>query len=129
MRRRTLVTLAAAAPLLAWARPVLAHHGWNWTNPETFELTGMLSDIYIGNPHATLDLDVEGVTWRVELAPLARTLASGFDDDKVAMGDVITAFGNRSSDPNEARMKAVRLVVGETVYDVYPDRVHLLHLG
>ena len=129
MKRRTLVTLAAATPLLALTRPAFAHHGWNWTNPETFELTGTLSAIYIGNPHATLNLDVDGVNWLVELAPLARTLASGFDEDKVAMGDLITAFGNRSSDPNEARMKAVRIVVGETVYDVYPDRVHLLHLG
>jgi len=119
--RRTVLTGLASAAVL-WPAPALAHHGWSWTSPEFFSLTGDLVDIYIGNPHATLDLDVSGVVWRVELAPLARTLGAGFDDDVVALGAEITAIGHRSLDPVEARMKAVRVIVGETVYDVYPER-------
>ena len=34
----------------------------------------------------------------------------------------IIAIGNRSQDEGETRMKAVRVVVDGTNYDVYPER-------
>ena len=103
--------------------PALAHHGWSWTEQdEFFELQGVVTAVYVGNPHATIDLDVEGTIWRIELAPPAATIASGFTEGAVEVGQTITAIGNRSTDADEARMKAVRVVVGETTYDVYPDR-------
>jgi hypothetical protein len=34
----------------------------------------------------------------------------------------VVAIGNRSQDHNEARMKAVRIIVNGQTYDVYPDR-------
>ncbi|MEX0405720.1 DUF6152 family protein [Aquibium sp. LZ166] len=100
-----------------------AHHGWSWTDDGFFELKGTISGIYIGNPHATLDVDVEGETWRVELAPPSRTIAAGFTEDVAAVGDEITAIGNRSRESTERRMKAVRIVVRDETYDVYPYRV------
>jgi hypothetical protein len=39
------------------------------------------------------------------------------------VGDEVTAIGNRSSDPAEKRMKAVRIIVNGKTFDVYPDRV------
>ena len=67
-----------------------------------------------------LDVDVNGETWRVELAPPSRTIAAGFTEDTAKKGDEVTAIGHRSRDPNERRMKAVRLVIGGKTYDVYP---------
>ena len=74
--------------------PAIAHHGWSWTEEETFELKGKIVEIYVGNPHAT-----------------------------AKAGDEVTAIGNRSKDKAERRMKAVRIIVGGKTYDVYPDRV------
>ena len=111
------LTLAAAVAL-----PAAAHHGWSWTESGFFELEGIVREVYIGNPHATIDVDVEGVVWRVELAPPGPTTASGFIDGVAKPGDELTAIGNRSVDPAETRMKAVRVIVGGKTYDVYPDR-------
>jgi hypothetical protein len=111
----------AALLLVLAAIPALSHHGWAWTADGFFELEGVIAEIYIGNPHATLDVDVEGETWRVELAPPSRTIAAGFTEDVAKKGDEVTAIGHRSRDSNERRMKAVRLVIGGKTYDVYPD--------
>lgn len=112
-----------AAALLTGTVPALAHHGWAWTEDGFFELEGVITDIYIGNPHATLDVDVEGDIWRVELAPPSRTIAAGFTEDVASKGDEVKAIGNRSRDETEKRMKAVRIVVNDKTYDVYSDRV------
>ena len=114
-----LLGAALAAPVL----PAFAHHGWAWTEDGLFELTGIVKAVFVGNPHATLDVDVEGVVWRVELAPPGPTMAAGFTEESAKPGDEVVALGNRSLDPNETRMKAVRITVGGKVYDVYPARV------
>jgi hypothetical protein len=121
--RRALLSggFAAGLALLA-AGQTLAHHGWSWTADGMFELEGIIKEIYIGNPHATLDVDVEGEIWRVELAPPSRTIASGFTEEVAKVGDEVTALGNRSRDETEKRMKAVRITVNGKTYDVYPDR-------
>jgi hypothetical protein len=122
MRLRTLL-LGMALGLAAPALPALAHHGWAWTENGLFELTGIIKAVYVGNPHASLDVDVEGETWRVELAPPGPTMAAGFTETSAKPGDEVVALGNRSIDPNEKRMKAVRITVGGKVFDVYPARV------
>lgn len=113
----------AAAVMLAAGTAAYAHHGWSWTEDGFFELRGKITAIYIGNPHATLDVDAEGEAWRVEMAPPSRTIAAGFTEEVAKVGDEVTAIGNRSLDEKEKRMKAVRIIVGGKTYDVYPDRV------
>jgi hypothetical protein len=123
MTSATLRAAVLAAGLAAgFAVPATAHHGWSWTESGFFQLDGTITHIFIGNPHATLDVDVEGTIWRVELAPLGPTTAAGFVEGVASVGDEVTAIGNRSVDPNEMRMKAVRIIVNGTTYDVYPDR-------
>lgn len=107
---------------LGLAAPAFAHHGWSWTESGFFQLDGVITEIYIGNPHPTIDVDVEGTIWRVELAPPAASARAGFVEGVAAVGDEITAIGNRSRDEVEPRMKAVRIIVGGETYDVYPDR-------
>ena len=114
---------AALAALMLSVVPALAHHGWAWTADGFFELTGIVKEVYVGNPHATLDVDVEGVVWRVELAPPGPTTSAGFTEETAPAGTEIKAIGNRSQDETEPRMKAVRIVVNGKNYDVYPARV------
>lgn len=102
--------------------PALAHHGWSWTTSGFFQIEGVITEVYVGNPHATIDVDVEGTIWRVELAPPGPTTAAGFTEEVATAGDTVIAIGNRSADPNEARMKAVRVIIGGETYDVYPSR-------
>lgn len=113
----------AAAVMLAAGTAAYAHHGWSWTQDGFFELSGRITAIYIGNPHATLDVDAKGEAWRVEMAPPSRTIAAGFTEEVAKVGDEVTAIGHRSRDESEKRMKAVRVIVGGKPYDVYPDRV------
>lgn len=119
--RRTaalLVSVLAAGAAL----PALGHHGWSWTESGFFQIEGIVAEVYFGNPHPTIDLDVEGEIWRIELAPPAATSRAGLTEDLLTAGDEIIAIGNRSADPDERRMKAVRVVVDGTNYDVYPAR-------
>jgi hypothetical protein len=120
--RRMLLSGGFAGLALLAAGQALAHHGWSWTQDGFFELKGIIKEIYIGNPHATLDVDVEGEIWRVELAPPSATTRAGFTEDVAKAGDEVTAIGNRSQDQNEKRMKAVRITVNGKTYDVYPNR-------
>ena len=115
-------TLAAAA-ILAAGTAAYAHHGWSWTEDGFFELRGTITAIYIGNPHATLDVDVEGEAWRVDLAPPSRTIAAGLTEEVAKVGDEVTAIGHRSRDETEKWMKASRVIVNGKTYDVYPNRV------
>lgn len=124
---RTLARLATAtlgaAAFAATAGIAMAHHGWSWTEDGFFEVEGVVKAVYVGNPHATIDLDVEGETWRVELAPPSQTERAGFTEASASPGDELKAIGNRSREATEPRMKAVRIIVGGKTYDVYPNRV------
>ncbi len=114
--------LGAVIMLPVLAGSVAAHHGWGWTSDEPFELTGTVEDIYMGQPHPTLTVNAADGTWQVDLAPLQRTRAAGFDESVAGPGDEVTAYGYRSLDQTEQRMKAARIVVGGEAYDVYPNR-------
>ena len=44
----------AAALVAALALPALAHHGWRWTTGDNIELTGVIREADLGNPHGVL---------------------------------------------------------------------------
>ena len=127
--------LAATAPATSAKPSWPVSSPWQWPcrcspimagpGPRTgsFKLTGIIRAVYVGNPHATLDVDAEGELWRVELAPPSATIRAGFTEDAAKAGDEVVAIGNRSRDPGEKRMKAVRIIVNGKTYDVYPGRV------
>lgn len=117
--RRTLI--AALAAMLATS--AAAHHGWEWTEDEEFELTGTIEEIYLGNPHAHLKVQAEDGLWDVDLAPPGPTQRAGFDEEAARVGDAVTAIGFRSRDEDERRMKAARIIVNGRTYDVYPNRL------
>ncbi len=98
-----------------------AHHGWAWTSDEDFVLEGQIEEVYLGNPHASLNVMAEGNVWAVDLAPPSRTAAAGFVEGVAKPGDDVTAYGHRSKNMNEYRMKAERIRINGVNYDVYPN--------
>jgi hypothetical protein len=121
MHTLTRAALVASALIAGGAGIALAHHGWTWTQDEDFVLEGKIEEIYLGNPHAVLTVMSEGNVWQVELAPPSRTAAAGFVDGVAKTGDDVTAYGHRSNDMSEYRMKAERIRVNGVNYDVYPN--------
>lgn len=122
MRRAPALTLIVLFAVTALGT-ALAHHGWSWTEDGFFELRGTVKSVSVSNPHAIMEVHVNGDVWRVELAPPARTIRAGFTAETAKPGDEVTAIGNRSQDEGELRMKAVRVIAGGQTYDVYPNRV------
>ncbi|WP_258161010.1 DUF6152 family protein [Rhizobium sp. TH2] len=120
---RTLISAGIVAAFMATA--ALAHHGWSWAEADQIELTGTVNKVVIAPPHPTIDLTAaDGVDWHIELGNPGNTARSGFNEQSAKPGDTITVLGNRSQDPEEKRLKAVRVTVGEKVYDIYPDRIN-----
>ncbi|WP_255591558.1 DUF6152 family protein [Geminicoccus harenae] len=120
-RRLVLAAFAAAAiPGL----PALAHHGWSWAEGEQMTLEGTIQSISMSPPHPVLQVqDAEGVVWQVDLGNPRQTERSGFTGDTAEPGDAITVLGNRSKDPDDMHMKAVRITIDGQNYDMYPDRI------
>lgn len=121
--RRVLMASGLNGLALLAAGPVLAHHGWAWTEDDPFELSGTIEDLYIGNPHVTMKVRAGDGVWDVDLAPLAPTTRAGFVEGSARIGDAVTCVGFRSRDHAERHMKAARIVVNGNTYDVYPNRV------
>ena len=116
-------SIAAAAFATIFATGAAAHHGWSWAEAEQMELTGTIETVSMGGPHPSLDVKATDGVWRVELGNPRQTERSGFVEGVAKPGDKVVALGNRSQDPKEKRLKAVRLTIGEKRYDIYPDRI------
>jgi hypothetical protein len=112
--------LAVLAAMVAL--PVLAHHGWRWTEDGAFELSGIITAAELGNPHGLLTVNADGEVWTVEVGQPWRNERAGVTDAMLAPGVEIVARGHRHADPARLVMKAERLVIGEQTYDLYPDR-------
>ncbi|WP_043616759.1 DUF6152 family protein [Ensifer sp. ZNC0028] len=119
--RRGLAGVVIAAVLATGA---YAHHGWSWAEADQIELKGTIREISMAPPHPTLQ--VESTTdgaWHVELGNPRQAERSGFIEGSAKTGDEVVVLGNRSLDPSEKRMKAVRITVAGKTYDIYPERI------
>ena len=117
--RRT--ALVAAGALLA--TQAMAHHGWRWTDSGEFELTGVVTEARLGNPHGVLTIDADGETWTAEVGQPWRNEQAGLTEAMMSPGAELTILGERSADPAELRMKAEAVVVGGETHVLYPDRM------
>lgn len=114
--------LVAAGIAATAAAPAMAHHGWLWAEDETFELTGVVREARLGNPHGLLTVESDGATWTVEVGQPWRNERAGLTDAMLQPGTELTASGHRSSDPAKTLMKAERITINGTLHDLYPDR-------
>jgi hypothetical protein len=119
---RTLYRAAVAATALTFGTTAaFAHHGWAWTSAETFILSGEIVSIYLGNPHAHLQVQTAEGLWEIDLAPPARTLQAGFVEGVAAIGDSVILIGQRAIALNQLAMKAKRVTVNGMSYNVYEN--------
>ncbi len=115
--------LVVGAVSLAAATAAIAHHGFSWAEAEQIELTGTITAISFAPPHPSMQVQAEDGIWTVELSNPGKTQRSGFVEGVADVGDAVTLIGNRSKDPEELRMKAVRVTVGTRTFDIYPERI------
>lgn len=120
----TMTRRAAAAAILTLTltTAALAHHGWRWTTGGNIELTRIIRDADLGNPHGILTVDVEGEMWTVEVGQPWRNARAGLEDGDLAPGVEITVDGEPSADVSERRLKAERLTIAGRLYELYPRR-------
>lgn len=117
--------LPAALVVVALAVPTgaaLAHHGWAWTTGGNLELTGVIAEARLGNPHGLLEVDVEGERWIVEVGQPWRNERAGLTDGDLAPGVEIRAVGEPVADAADKRLKAERLFIVGQEYQLYPER-------
>lgn len=117
------LSLSALAGVALSAGAAMAHHGWSWAEADQIDLTGTITSISFAPPHPTLELNTADGAWRIELGNPNQTQRSGFVEGVANVGDEITVRGNRSLDPDEKRLKAVRVIVADKNYDIYPSRI------
>ncbi|HKK35792.1 MAG TPA: DUF6152 family protein [Paracoccaceae bacterium] len=118
LHRRRLLALLAALP----AAPALAHHGWRWTTGGNIELTGIVREARLGNPHGVLEVEAEDEVWTVEVGQPWRNERAGLKEGDLAPGVEATFIGEPSADPDERRMKAERIRIDGRLHELYPDR-------
>ena len=121
MRITRRLALAAMGALLAG--PALSHHGWRWTDGGQFELTGVVTEARLGNPHGVLTIDADGEAWTAEVGQPWRNERAGLSDAMMAPGAELTILGERSADPGERLVKAEAVVIDDTTHILYPDRM------
>jgi hypothetical protein len=120
LRRRF---IAAAAALAAAPLAARAHHGWRWADGEEFVLEGVIREVRLGNPHGLLQVEAgDGALWTAELGQPWRHEAAGLPDAELQPGVAIRIEGHRSADPADLTVKAERVVLAGTRYNLYPDR-------
>ena len=124
LKRREVLLAGGALALLVAAqpRPVRAHHGWRWTEDGNFELTGLIKTVRLGNPHGVLTIDVDGEIWTVEVGQPWRNERAGLTDDMLSVGREVTISGARAADATDKKVKAERVIIDGTLYNLYPNR-------
>src|SRR5690606_35360226 len=115
--------IVLAGVMATMATAALAHHGWRWTDGGEFELTGVVVEARLGNPHGLLTVDAEGETWIAEIGQPWRNHQAGLTDDKVQPGAELVILGERSANPDELRMKAEVVIIDGVEHVLYPERV------
>ena len=110
--------------LAGFASVALAHHGWDWAEPEQSTLDATVVSVSMTPPHPSLQVRADdGSTWKIDLGNPNQTERSGFRADSASAGDRISVLGNRNRDAAKKHMKAVRIVVEGTPYVLYPERL------
>ena len=118
-----LATLAGVALVAALSVPAYAHHGWGGNSNEETELTGTVEvPVSLAGPHATMKLRVNGQVWDITLAPPARAQRAGLREGIIPVGATVTVVGHRNRTAGRFEMKSERVIWGDRVFNVYPNR-------
>ena len=72
---RHLLLMICLLPALA-----MAHHGWSWTTGGNIQITGVILEARLGNPHGVLLLGVEEERWTAEVGQPWRNARAGLKE-------------------------------------------------
>ena len=122
MRLLTPCRRVLLAALLLIPTSALAHHGWSWTTGGNIQLTGVIVEARLGNPHGVLVIGVEDERWTAEVGQPWRNRRAGLKDGDLAPGVEIKVEGEPSADIEDRLLKVERLWLGKTKYELYPGR-------
>ncbi|EWY41879.1 hypothetical protein N825_18075 [Skermanella stibiiresistens SB22] len=110
---KTRASLMAAVALGSQAivPAALAHHGWGSYDSTTLTtLDGTVKSVSFGNPHTALQLEAQGKTWEIVLAPPSRMTGRGLPDGTLKEGQTVSLDGYiHKSDPVELRAERIRV--------------------
>ena len=115
--RRVFLVALLLAPALA-----MTHHGWSWTTGGNIQLTGVIVETRLGNPHGELVVDVNGERWTVEVGQPWRNERAGLKDGDLAPGTELKVEGEPSANLEDRLLKVERLWINGTRYELYPGR-------
>ena len=102
-----------AFAIALWPAAALAHHGWSGYSDAPQQTTGVIRAVQFANPHATIELEAQGRTWLVVLAPPSRMTSRGLPQGALKVGETVTVEGyaHRS---NQSEMRAEWVARGDT---------------
>jgi hypothetical protein len=113
--RRPLATLALA---LALPGAALAHHGWSaYDSAKAIKASGPLKAVTWRNPHGEAQMDYQGKTWAVILAPTSRMEARGLTQDMLKDGTVAIVEGYPRTD-GTPEMRLERITVASKTVEL-----------
>jgi hypothetical protein len=116
MRKLLLGVLAIFVAAMLGGAPVRAHHGWSaYDAAAVIKVEAPVKAVRYGNPHGEIEIDYEGKTWVVVLAPPSRMQARGLTKEELVEGAAVTveAYPRRDGTPE---MRAERITLnGKTV--------------
>ena len=115
LRAPTALVTMICAMLLAPV-PLSAHHGWSaYDAGKAVKVEVPLAAVRYQNPHGEIEIEQEGKTWVIVLAPVSRMQARGLPQDDLKVGEtvIVEAYPRRDGEPE---MRAERITVkGKTV--------------
>jgi hypothetical protein len=119
MTRLSIVGLTAA--LMLGAGAAQAHHGWTTYSDQESQVSGVVEEAALGQPHGMIRVKNAQGVWSVMLAPPAAIERSGLTLAAIPKGTRVTARGHKRTD-GTLEIKTERLVVGGKTFDLYPQR-------
>ncbi len=117
MSHRPLSLLTVVFALLC-STAALAHHGWtSYDQKKTLTFDGTITEYTYGNPHGTANLEVDGKTWQVVLAPPSRMKARGLSEEMLETGTKARVVGYPHRQ-NATEMRAERITIDEKTVEL-----------
>lgn len=116
--------LLSLAMFSAFAAPALAHHSMaaQYDEKKPVTLKGVVTKVDWTNPHVWVFVDVDAVTWGVELPSRVELRRAGWTGDSVKVGDMVTVDGSaaRAGGSKEIGGKSITLAGGKKLSTVAP---------
>ncbi len=117
---KTWIVLAAAQAILS---PVWAHHSLSavYDDKKPISLKGVVTKFDWSNPHVLVYIDVQNSNWGFEFDSRIELRRSGWTQNSLQAGDVVTIEGNSARDGSKrANGKLVTLANGKKLSTVQP---------